>query len=141
MAAPKPRAHLRAEGVRLWKKIHAEIPGDWQFDGRELAALESACVLADRAVELREAIESDGILVTGSTGQTTMSKLVTEERQLQLAILRLLGSIPLPDHQEAPQTARQIRGREAARKRRVAEDAWTARAEAAQRRRRDRGDA
>jgi hypothetical protein len=103
---PVPRAPtgLRQAGRKLWREINRELI----LDSREQATLERACRLADRAAELDDLIRSDGLMVPGSTGQQRLNPALSEQRQLQATIGRLLALIkppPAPAQQRAHRAA------------------------------------
>ncbi len=135
---PKPPSHLGREGKKLWGDMHKELPETWEFDGRELRSLALACQLQDRLTEIRMAIETEGVLVSGSTGQTTLNRAITEERHVAEAIVKFLNTLALPNFEGVPETMAQIRGRESAKKREASKRARELR-EAEKRKRRSSG--
>ena len=124
---PDPPAHLKAEGRKLWAKMWSDLPSGWSFDERERLNLALAGQLQDRLAELRKMIESDGVKITGSTGQDTLSKFVTEERMVAGQVSKLVGTLALPGPEGEPERIETIRGREGARKREATRAAWKAR--------------
>jgi hypothetical protein len=115
--AESPPEGLRGAGRDLWSAIHADLHEDFEFDARELHLLERACRCADELADLEQAVDADGVLVTGSRGQTAVHPALSEARQLRLVQLRLLGGIHLPDADEVPRTVTGLRAQRAARSR------------------------
>jgi hypothetical protein len=108
---------LGPAGKALWRSVHDDLPDDWELDRRELENLSLAARQADDLARLEKVIAKEGTMSIGSTGQPTVHPAIPEARQARLSISRLLGSIPLPDAEEQPQTAASERGRAAARAR------------------------
>lgn len=134
---PTPPKRLKAAGKRLWRDLHAELPAGWHYDARELKDLEAAAVLTDRLEQLNDAIDQDGLMVKGSTGQRVLNPAVVEARQVSAAISRHLGLIEIPNLETGKtETAATVRGRHAAKARWEKRDAWKAKAAEVQRRRR-----
>jgi hypothetical protein len=50
----------------LWRSVIADVPTDWELDGRNLAVLEAACRQADDVAELEAAVSRDGVVVEGA---------------------------------------------------------------------------
>ena len=112
--------YIGAEGRVLWNRLVGALGEDWNLDERELALLEEAAKTADELGELGEALDRDGMTVTGSRGQPVLHPAVGEIRQMRTLLLRLLGSIELSDPIEAVQAATP----EQAKKRRAASARW-----------------
>jgi hypothetical protein len=86
---------LAAPGRALWRALLQALPGDAEYDERELAQLEHACRLTDTLARLDEQLEA-GVTVLGSRGQVRLHPALVEARQTRLAIARLLGELELP---------------------------------------------
>lgn len=115
---PRAPAGLGAVGRSLWRAIHGDLPDDWELDARELLVLEAAARQADTLAALEASIEADGVVVTGSKGQSRLNAAVTELRQGRVALERLLASLALPgDESGEAMTASERRAQAAARAR------------------------
>lgn len=112
---PAPPKKLGAEGKRVWKKTHDQLPDDRELEERELLYLEQACLQADEIVDLEKAIKRDGQTLDGRYGPR-LNPLVPELRMARRSFQSLLGALDLPADEE-PQTAAQVRARKAARTR------------------------
>ena len=88
----KPPAGLARPGRQLWRDILRE----WELDARELAILKRAAKQADTNDALEKAIRRDGLMIEGASGQRRLNAAVSELRQGQLALARLLGQMALP---------------------------------------------
>ena len=88
----KPPAGLARPGRQLWRDILRE----WELDARELAILKRAAKQADTNDALEKAIRRDGLMIEGASGQRRLNAAVSELRQGQLALARLLGEMALP---------------------------------------------
>ncbi len=73
---------LREDGTRLW----LSIVGDTEVDEHELALLAQACYVIDTLAALNEAI----------IDAPTDLKLLTERRQQQVVLTRLMATMRLP---------------------------------------------
>ena len=112
--APKPPTGLGNSGRALWRQIARSLPDGWELDEREEAILRLAGQQVDDLSRLEKAISKDGAMALGSAGQPVVNPAITEARQARLAIGRLLGTLHLPDADEAPRTAAGKRGQQAA---------------------------
>lgn len=111
---------LGVEGEALWGRIVADLDDSWELDERELALLEEAAKTADELAELGEALDREGMTVTGSRGQPVLHPAVGEIRQMRTLLLRLLGALELADPVDSLKSATP----EQARKRRAATSKW-----------------
>jgi phage terminase small subunit len=116
-ARKTPPMGLGPAGKALWKSVHDDLPDGWDLDHRELELLSLAARQADDLARLEKAIEKEGTMSTGSTGQPTLHPAIPEARQARQSIGRLLGALQLPDEDDQPATAASHRGRAAARAR------------------------
>jgi hypothetical protein len=115
--APAHPSGLRAAGKSLWTAVWSELPATFEFDGRELAILGSACVQADTIAALERAIRRDGVTIAGSKGQRRLHPAIVEARQGRLALARLLGELQIPDVDARPMSSASQRAAKAARSR------------------------
>jgi hypothetical protein len=96
MAKSKLPAGLGIHGRRLWRDV--VVNDDLELDARERFWLYSAAKLADRAAELEDALARDGrLLVKGSMGQEVGHPLLTELRQVYLAVSQTLGRLKVEE--------------------------------------------
>ncbi len=93
---------LAVRGRRFWVAVVTE----YEISPAELEILAEACRSLDTIDALQAAVDSDGVTVPGSTGQTRIHPAVGEIRQLRLAVARLLQVIGLPAEEPKPATAR-----------------------------------
>jgi len=106
----KPRIppHLGSAGTALWRSVWAEYDS---LDPRETALLGHACRQSDTIADLESLLKSDGLVVTGSTGQPRLNQVVAELRQARLAVSRLLADLDLPAPDGRPRTTSHVRRR------------------------------
>jgi len=105
---------LGDRGSGLW----VELQRTFDFDAHEREVLLEACRTADVIDALAVAVESDGVVVSGSQGQPVLNGAVAELRQQQAALARLLGQLNLSDAElGAAISARSAGSRAAAQKR------------------------
>lgn len=88
-----PPKGLGARGRAFWRATVR----DFDLSDVECEVLREACRLLDEVDSLREAIDADGVTVTGSQGQTRVNPAIGEVRQHRLALARLLAQLDLPD--------------------------------------------
>lgn len=100
---------LGAAGRKLWQSI----TGKWELDPREHAILAAACKQADDVAALEAALKSDGLTVTGSTGQLRLNGVISELRQSRQAVAKLLVDLRLPSEDAPPMSAGQRRASKA----------------------------
>jgi hypothetical protein len=98
-AVQKPPAGLQGHGSALWKAVIADVHEEWELDSKDLHSLEQAARAADRAQELEELIERDGLMIAGSTGQERLHPAISEQRMLRQLSAVLVSKIAL----EAPE--------------------------------------
>ena len=116
----KPRRSPRlSAGAQLRARLDLELGGGGLvWDHRELEILDRAAALADTIAALEAVVARDGLMITGSTGQLRLHPAVVEWRQSQVAMLRMLDSLALP------QATRVIRSARNERKSRNAHARW-----------------
>jgi hypothetical protein len=88
-------AALGAPGRTLWREITSSI----DFDPQELAVLVEACRVKDRLDILDGVIRADGVTVASPQGLKAHPAL-TESRQQQLTLARLLAALRIPDDED-----------------------------------------
>lgn len=99
MNQAKPPAAPRGLGKRgraFWKVLQAEN----EFDGPGTEVLIEACRTLDRLEALDEVISEQGVTALGSTGQVVVHPAVSESRQLQVVLTRLVDALALPLSEE-----------------------------------------
>lgn len=109
---PKVPAGLNARGRKFWRDTLAEF----ELGPSEVALLTEACRVMDRLDALDEDIRARGISAKGSQGQDVLNPSVSEARQQEVVLHRLLSALDIPDDegQAALQAATSTRARTAA---------------------------
>ena len=87
----KQPTDLDKSGKALW----SAVTGLYDLEPHHEIALASACRCSDMVTRL-EALLSESLTVTGSTGQSRLSPAVAELRQHRLALSKLLIDLALP---------------------------------------------
>lgn len=109
--APRTPVGLAARGRKFWRQTSAA----YELSDTEWLLVGEACRVLDECDLLRQALDDDGIMVDGSTGQRRVNPAVGELRQHRLALAKLLGQIGLPDDEgDVLPSAGQVRARKAA---------------------------
>jgi hypothetical protein len=88
---PKPPVGLGARGSATWAEIHTTF----EFDPQETELLIEVCRTLDTIDELSKAIDRDGYMLQGSTGQPVLNPAIAELRQQQLSYSRLVTMLNL----------------------------------------------
>ncbi|WP_147375345.1 helix-turn-helix domain-containing protein [Jiangella rhizosphaerae] len=101
---------LSARGEAFW----AHAIAVFELDAHEQELLTQVCRLLDRADALRDAVEQDGVIVTTPRGDRRPNPAIAEERQVSLAIGRLLVLLEIPADDGAVSTPTRTRARRAA---------------------------
>ncbi|MDN4639700.1 P27 family phage terminase small subunit [Agreia sp. PsM10] len=103
---------LKDRGRKLWRDLQREA----EFDPHETPVLLETCRTVDTIDALADAIERDGVMITGSQGQSVINPAVAELRQQQQSLARLMGILNLDsiDSVASLQTLASIHGRAAA---------------------------
>ena len=112
-----PPKGLDDAGKRLWTAILSDVGPGWRLDARELHLLERACRVEDELRELERVIDRDGMMATGSAGQTVIHPALAEPRQLRIVQQRLLGSLEMCAPDAGTRSATSVRASRAARAR------------------------
>lgn len=102
--APVP-AGLGPAGVELWHRLCDE----YDFPPHELLILAEAAAQADAIAALRAAVDGDGTMIAGASGQRRLNSAVTELRQSRLALGRLLGMLAIPSEEDSRPMTQQSR--------------------------------
>ena len=130
MTTRKPAAppDLGARGRKFWRTTMATF----EMSDVETELLIEVARLLDECENLRNAVQTDGVTVAGSTGQPRVHPALGELRQHRLALGRLLAQLALPDVDDGSLSApAQLRARKASETRWAAHNAVKARREAA----------
>lgn len=109
---PPPPRGLGKRGKAFWKEMQSEI----EFDGPQTQVLWEACRTLDRLEALDDVIAAEGVTARGSTGQVVVHPAVSEARQLQVVLTRLVTALNLPlseDEERAAQAWRNERAKKA----------------------------
>lgn len=91
---------LGEAGRELWRSVLADVAEGWRLDARDLALLEAACRAADRVQVLEDAVDADGLMVSGSTGQEVLHPAVSEARMQRQLMTALLAKVELAPPQQ-----------------------------------------
>ncbi len=127
---PATPADLGARGRKFWRTTVAMF----DLSDVEFELLVECARLLDECESLRNAVDQDGVTVTGSTGQPRVHPALGELRQHRLALGKLLAQLALPDvADETLGTPAQARAKKASQARWAAHNAVKARREAVQR--------
>ncbi len=115
--APRRRAPsgLKSRGKAFW----AATTTEFDLSGAELEILAEVARTLDTLDALAVAVERDGPMVSGSTGQPVLNPAVTEARGQRVVLHRLLAALALPDEDggQLVVSARSASGKAAARAR------------------------
>lgn len=95
---------LKRRGRGLWRDLMAK----YEFDEHEVPVLLESCRAVDRIDALEEAIARDGLMISGSTGQSVLHPAVAELRQQQAALARLLTQLNLDAAEGGVAMSRQV---------------------------------
>ncbi|MBG9887048.1 hypothetical protein ABE10_11010 [Bacillus toyonensis] len=97
---------LSRPGQKLWKAV----VDDFDLAEHELAQLEEAARVRDTIAALRAQVDADGVMIHSSQGDR-LHPAITEIRQQQLALARLLATLKVPGLEEdALPASRGVRG-------------------------------
>ena len=89
---PAPSGLSKAAN-RRWN----DIVEHWDLRPDELSVLERACRTMDTITTLESIVESEGLMTTGSMGQTVTHPALQEARQQSALLNSLWKSLKLPD--------------------------------------------
>lgn len=93
---PDPPPGLKDRGREFWKALY----GETEFDASGAEIVLEACRTLDRLEALDAVIAEEGVVSYGSTGQRTVHPAVSEARQLQMTLTRLVDALDLPESEE-----------------------------------------
>ncbi|MGP6172003.1 hypothetical protein ACTU6V_12450 [Microbacterium sp. A204] len=88
---------LGKRGKAFWAALTEKI----EYAVQESEVLVEACRTLDRIDELTEAVQSDGVMISGSMGQRILHPAIGELRQQQASFVRLVGALHLPEDEQA----------------------------------------
>lgn len=89
--APAVPGDLAPAGARLW----SSVVDDYELEEHEMSLLLQACRTVDVLDELAAAVERDGVLVEGPSGQRSRPAAI-EARLQRIALARVLAALRLP---------------------------------------------
>ncbi len=101
---PKPPTSLKSRGKKMWRALWRALPSEVEFSDVETAILTEICSILDTIDALELAVETEGVMVTGSQGQLVVNPAIGEKRQQQATLARLIPALHLDE--EASATAR-----------------------------------
>jgi hypothetical protein len=112
---PPPPNGLGLRGSEFWTAAQSQL----EFDERETDLLTEVCRTLDTIDLLSAAIDTDGVMLTGSQGQRVLNGAVAERRQQQAAYARLVTQLNLDGAEEpgAMKTPRSASAAETAKRR------------------------
>lgn len=96
MTVVKAPSWLKKRGRALWESVLA----DWDYDEHEMQLIQEACRVLDTIDELTAAVDHDGVMIEGSTGQMVLHPAIGERRQQQITLSRLLSLLQLGNDDE-----------------------------------------
>lgn len=109
---PSRQGDLGISGAALW----AELTANYEFDAPELVIVIEASRVKDRLDALDAVVRAEGVTVLSPQGVKAHPAL-TESRQQQIVLTRLVASLRLPDEaDERPQHRGASRGAYGARR-------------------------
>ena len=88
-----PPDHLQLSGRDLWSSTLQE----WSLSDADLVLLSTAAECADRLVQIRTALDTDGIVITDPSGRKRSHPLLAAESQVQGILLRAWNQLDLND--------------------------------------------
>lgn len=101
-------------GAALVAALDAELGAGMEWDGREAKLIETAAHLADRLAEVKARLDLDGVMLTSTTGAVRAHPLLGEQRQLSVAVAKVLEAVRLPDEPAAGRSGDSLRKSRAA---------------------------
>jgi phage terminase small subunit len=88
---PAPPEGLSERSAAFW----STITEDYELAPHHFQLLRSACQIMDRLDAVAASIAEAGLMVTGSKGQPRPNPLLSEERNLRIALARILRELDL----------------------------------------------
>lgn len=105
-------ADLQDRGKRFWRTVTKAYE---EISETEFELLVETCRTLDRIDQLEAAIDRDGLMLKGSTGQTVVNPAVAEARAQRMTLHRFLGALAIPDEDGATlATVETLRAQQAA---------------------------
>lgn len=105
---------LKASGAAFWRSVDQV----YVLDARDVPVLHEVCRTLDEIDTLRALVDRDGMIATGSAGQTVEHPALTGLRAHRASLDRLLVRAGLPDEQgQAPRSAASLQAQRAAQSR------------------------
>jgi phage terminase small subunit len=92
---PEPPTGLGERGSAYWRTVLE----DFTLDAPDLAILEQACRLVDRAAALDAVVDAEGVMSRSAQGPRVHPALV-EARQTRLALVKVVKSLGLPAEED-----------------------------------------
>jgi hypothetical protein len=86
----------------VWRDLSTKF----EFDEQESDLLLETCRTLDTIDALSAAIDSDGLMVAGSQGQSVLNPAIAERRQQQAAFARLLTMLNLGEAESGSSVAK-----------------------------------
>lgn len=103
---PHTPENLGASGLALWE----DLTSNFEFDAQDLVVVHEAARVKDRLDSLDAVVRSEGVTVSSPQGVKAHPAL-TESRQQQIVLTRLVASLRLPDDPESGRTQHRGGGR------------------------------
>ena len=100
---PSPPAFLSEPAEALWWGVLAgegEDHDGYELESHELVLLREACRAQTRLDQLAHVIDVEGTTTTGSKGQTVTHPALSEARQTQLTLARLIAALRMPQGED-----------------------------------------
>ena len=101
VSVQSPPDHLQVPGVELWESTLRE----WSLTDADIVILTTACECADRLAQIRDALDTDGIVITDPSGRKRSHPLLAAEAQVNGILLRAWNQLDLTDA-EPPKVGR-----------------------------------
>lgn len=99
----------RGDLLKRGGALYDDLTGAYDFTTVELQLVYEIAKCADRIDDLEDAIEDEGTMVAGSTGQPVVNPAIAEVRQHQIALQRLMRGLRLSERKAKGDTGRQGR--------------------------------
>lgn len=122
---PAPAGLSKAANAR-WN----DVVRRWDLRPDELSVLERACRTMDTITALEAVVEAEGLMTTGSMGQTVAHPALQEARQQSALLKSLWKSLKLPDEDSdslagiSPSSLNATAGQRSAAARKAVQSRW-----------------
>lgn len=110
----------RGPGRAFWKKATT----DYRFGVDEVEVLSECCRTLDTLDKLRRIVAEEGETARGSRGQPIIHPALSEARQHQVVLSRLIRQLGIPGPDEKPAEGEGVPSIKSARARRAARARW-----------------